>query len=420
VAASQEVKPLPDRIGKAVVQERSDNYALYGVPEQQLQQYRSKLRQIGSWILAQPALSPPVGFNARGRVLIRKSELCPAAGPCLKAPVAAWAAVPLFAWMLNLSSGREYTQMEFREDINIHVNNPWTSIQNRYALDPGPLRKGEPLGYGVDDADVRFLVEPKHLTDIDGCPLYEDANGDRQFLVITKIRKPLFVNCTREAYLRTLLRWWSVQLKTSEEVLAREESGPAAAAYRDWIAGREQRAQARMGASSLLKNSPEKAEELLRNGEETEQKVTANLLREMEKERAARGDGAGKDAHLLKTEKDVAAMRNIFERLKQKAAAMSPAERSAQARHFRPRPWESIDSPEGEPLVVFNPDFLDPAVSRTAIQIITADFNYVRDIERGRRLRTTDGPAATNLGVSRMKRESRWSDLKALMPEPRL
>jgi hypothetical protein len=137
----------------------------------------------------------------------------------------------------------------------------------------------------------------------------------------------------------------------------------------------------------------------------------------VEKERAGRV--AGKDTRLSKTEKDVASVRDIMERLKQKLATMSSAERSAQARHLRNRPWGSVDSSEGEPLVAFNPDLLDPALSPAAIQIIVADFNYVREIEQGKELRKATMAVATNLGVSRMKNESRWSALKALMPEPR-
>ncbi len=106
-----------------------------------------------------------------------------------------------------------------------------------------------------------------------------------------------------------------------------------------------------------------------------------------------------------------------MQRLKQKLATMSSAERSAQARHFRDRPWESVDSAEGEPLVVLNPHLLDRALPPSAIQIIVADFNYVRDVEKGKQLRA-DAAVATNLAISRMKNESRWSALKALMPEP--
>jgi len=106
-----------------------------------------------------------------------------------------------------------------------------------------------------------------------------------------------------------------------------------------------------------------------------------------------------------------------MDRLQKRLATMSPEDRSAQARHSA-NFWESIDAPDGAPLVIVNPDFLDPALPPDAIQVIVADFNYVRGIERGRPLGPNEGAMASNLGVSRMKLESRWSSLRALMPEP--
>jgi hypothetical protein len=417
---SADVKYLPDRIGKATVASRADNYDGYGLVEKEMHAYRDKLQRIAEWIVAQPGLSPPRGFTMRGWMMVVRSERCSRSGPCLDAPVAAWASVPLFAWALDLRTGKEFTEMEFGEDLNLTINNPWTPIWNRYGMEHGVSagKKDADLPIWVDEKGNRFLIEPRRLSDVDGCPLYEDINGNRQFLVVTKISRPLFLPLSREVYLHSMIRWWERQLKSSEDAMKTMAAGPAAELYRKWMAEGKERARVRQQATeSLKKSNPEKAEAMLRRMEATEQQVTANFRRDMEKEQSNRAQGGGKDAILLRAEKDLAAVRDVLSQLQRKLAGMTPAERLAQARYMQDRPWESIDSPNGAPLVVINPDFMDRSLPRSAIQVIVSDFNYNRGIERGEKLYLGAAPAseATHLGIWRMKKESRWSALKELM-----
>ena len=417
---SADVKYLPDRIGKATVALRADNYDGYGLPDKEMQAYRDKLRRIADWIVAQPGLSPPRGFNIRGWIMVVRSEHCPRSGSCLDKPVAAWASAPLFAWALDLRTGKEFTEMEFGEDLNITINNPWTAIGNRYEIEHGVSagKKAEDLPIWVDEKGNKFLIEPKRLSDVDGCPLYEDINGNRQILVVTKISRPLFLPLSREVYLHSLIRWWERQLKSSEDAMEKMVAGPAAELYRKWMAESKERTRIRQQTiESIKKSNPAKAEAMLHQMEATEQKVTANFQRDMEKEQSNRTQGGGKDVFLSRAEKDLAALRDALSQLQRKLAAMTPSERSAQARYMQDRPWENIDSPKGAPLVVINPDFMDRSLPRSAIQVIVSDFNYNRGIERGEKLYLGAAPAsaATHLGVWRMKKESRWSTLKELM-----
>jgi hypothetical protein len=417
---SADVKYLPDRIGKATVALRADNYDGYGLVDKEMHAYRDKLRRIAEWIVAQPGLSPPRGFDTRGWIMVVRSELCSRSGPCLNAPVAALASVPLFAWTLDLRTGKEFSEMEFGEDLNLTINNPWTPIGNRYEIEHGVSagKKAENLPIWVDEKGNKFLIEPRRLSDVDGCPLYEDINGNRQFLVVTKISRPLFLPLSREVYLHSMIRWWERQLKSSEDAIEKMRAGPAAELYRKWMAEGKERARIRQQATeSLKKSNPEKAEVMLRQMEATEQKVTANFKRDMEKEQSDRAQGGGKDVFLSRAEKDLAGLRDVLSQLQKKLAAMTPSERSAQARYVQDRPWENIDSPKGAPLAVINPDFMDRSLPRSAIQIIVSDFNYNRGIERGEKLYLGAAPAseATHLGVWRMKKESRWSALKELL-----
>jgi hypothetical protein len=418
-----EVKYLPDRLGRVFIEQRADNPQRYRLTPGELQAYRQKLRRIAEWVAAQPALSPARGFNLNGWGQIVRAEDCPVSGPCANTPVAAWFSLPLAAWTMNLSTGKEYTQEETGEFVNLHINNA-VGIYNRYELEkfPSGETKAEDLPLTVDEARHRFLSEPRHITDADGCPVYEAANGDRQFLLVTRIRRPLFVPVTREALLRSIIREWKKRLAESEGMLAQMKMGPAAELYRKWMAERDQRVATRQQAYAFAKRSnPEKAEAMLRQMVASDEQVTANLRREMEKEQQARERGGGTDARTAKAEKDVGWMRDVLARLERKLAGEAPGWLAAQARYLPATFWESVDSPEGKPLVMINPRFTDPKLSPSEIQYIVATFRYSREIESGKPVHEGSAPAAqaTHLGVWRMKQDSRWSALKGIMPEPR-
>jgi hypothetical protein len=418
-----EVKYLPDHLGKVFIEQRKDTPQRYRLTSAELQAYRGKLRHIAEWIAAQPALSPPRGFNLLGWGQIVRAEDCPVSGACPNTPVAAWFSLPFAAWTRDLSSGKEYTQEETGEHVNLHINNP-VGIYGRYALEKYAAgeTKAEDLSFTMDEAGHRFLIEPRHISDADGCPVYEARNGDGQFLLVTRIRRPMFVPVTRETLLRSIIREWKKRLAESEVMLAQMRSGPAAELYRKWMADRDQRVATRQQAYAMAKRSnPEQAEAMLRQMAAGDEQMTGNLRREMEKEQQARERGGGTDAQTAKAEKDVGWMREVLSQLEGKLAQGSPDWLAGQARYLHAKFWESVDSPEGAPLVMVNPRFTDPKLPGSKIQYIVATFRYSLEIESGKPVYEGSAPAAqaTHLGVWRMKQESRWSALTEVMPEPR-
>jgi hypothetical protein len=162
---------------------------------------------------------------------------------------------------------------------------------------------------------------------------------------------------------------------------------------------------------------PEKAEVLRRQMENTERQVTADLKGKMEKEQQNRAQNGGEDAKLARARTDMAWVREVASRLQQQLASMTPAQLSSQARYLQARPWESVDSPEGAPLVMINPDFLDHTLPVDAMQIMIATFNYDRGVERGEPVfyGAAHASIASNMAVSRMKTESNWSALKEIL-----
>lgn len=99
-------------------------------------------------------------------------------------------------------------------------------------------------------------------------------------------------------------------------------------------------------------------------------------------------------------------------------AAMSPEERTMQARHYPADPLEPtlapVGSREGQPLVRTNPAWFDPALPKTAFQLITIRFNYSGDLDH-------DNPGPTEHGdiapyrVWQALQTSNWGEIgKAL------
>jgi hypothetical protein len=89
---------------------------------------------------------------------------------------------------------------------------------------------------------------------------------------------------------------------------------------------------------------------------------------------------------------------------------MSQAERDAQAMWDKGA-LKTVDSPEGRPLVIVNPDFLDRSLPRTDIQLIQVFFNYHTDYYNPEN--PSDNPAAQ--GVYKMKQTTDWAAIRALL-----
>jgi hypothetical protein len=133
-------------------------------------------------------------------------------------------------------------------------------------------------------------------------------------------------------------------------------------------------------------------------------------IRRMEKELADMGE-FGKDPS--------DPYRKRLERHQAVLAAMSPVERQAQAIWLRnDDPFEPDLAPPGSefgiPQAVPNRDWFDPALPRTAIQLVAIMFNYSPHFDPDNPQPSEDGSVA-GLRVSEMKRTADWKAVSAAL-----
>ncbi len=111
--------------------------------------------------------------------------------------------------------------------------------------------------------------------------------------------------------------------------------------------------------------------------------------------------------------------RKRLERHQAVLAAMSPVERQAQAIWLRnDDPFEPDLAPPGSefgiPQAVPNRDWFDPALPRTAIQLVAIMFNYSPHFDPDNPQPSEDGSVA-GLRVSEMKRTADWKAVSAAL-----
>jgi hypothetical protein len=134
-------------------------------------------------------------------------------------------------------------------------------------------------------------------------------------------------------------------------------------------------------------------------------------IRRMEKDLAEDGE-YGKDPSFPP--------RMRLERHRAVLAAMSPAERQAQAMYLRhdDAPLEPElalkGSPYAWPLVIVNPEWFDPALPRSAVQLISVQFNYATSFDPDGPQPDDDG-GVESLRLSSMKSTCDWKAIGSLL-----
>ena len=112
--------------------------------------------------------------------------------------------------------------------------------------------------------------------------------------------------------------------------------------------------------------------------------------------------------------------RRRLERYRAVLAAMSPAERQSQAMYLRKEddPFEPDlalnGSPYAWPLVVVNPDWYDPALPRSAVQLISVIFDYATSFDPDHPMPDDDG-GVESLRLSGMKGTCDWKAVRSLL-----
>jgi hypothetical protein len=342
---------LPDFTGRVSIRLNAELTAMYQLSAAETEAFHGNLERLREILLAIPAFNPPRGHNASGRIQAANTSLCPKL-PCPKVPVTAWCDL-LFPHYIA-SEGKPVLVGESGTELSIWINDP----------EPPRLYNHFQLQEMVDPQRRRIYFLPPKSDEVQGFPIYHAARDNVDMLILTKNSQPYWLPLSREAYLQAAIR--DIEGYKAKVKVSRDFSGDI---YRKWMAEREQRQEGyRLVYEQMKKTDPKKAEAFRQEMEKTEQDVAARLKRDMEKNPPVTGP-------LL------TGYEEILSRHQAALAAMTPAQRQMQARYLRNKDANSPnlvapDSGAGHPLVIVNPNFMNPNLARTAIQLMAVFFDY--------------------------------------------
>lgn len=233
-----------------------------------------------------------------------------------------------------------------------YIIREWTTT----SKNPVPERAEEGPSINVIFNDIRPLIqrrsadktgysEPAVVNTIAGCAVYE--NG---FVVITKIKKPLFNYVTNETVLRRKIQDEEDAIRNAKETFAK------GSAYQQWLANKESTLKAvKEGMDIIAQTNPAEAKAKWEKAKEGYEKMEQDLKNQEAKQ-------------LEDNKKYLAAFEKRLADYKAQLAAMPPAERTAHHVY------------NGRKLVIPNPDFFDTTRKATDLQLVIIDlFRYDLD-----------------------------------------
>jgi hypothetical protein len=283
--------------------------------------------------------------------------------------------------------------------MNLRVNDPDETLGR--SNDPGYEGMRDLKGH-------RVFFQPPKIGELGGFSLYRNYPKNVDILVLTKNPKPYWVPLTQEAFLLMRIR----ETEEQSAKMAKVSRDPAGDVYREWIAKRPEREKiARAVYEQMKKTDPQNAEKQFEESKKNEITITEGLRKNMEQNPPQARTPAELD----------------FDRRlalhKEKLAAMTPAQRQAQVRYFPSRNGMDpdivpMDSEMGTPLVIANPDFMKPALPRTAIQVIAVFFKYGPQFDPTSNKYDETNANPANLRLRDMEQKSDWRAVSSILAAP--
>lgn len=224
------------------------------------------------------------------------------------------------------------------------------------------------IAWHAYDAQAHLFLEPQITSHVAGYPVYE-----HRYLVMMKNPRPLYVPLSQEEFIRGRIAREKALLGDTKQTIAKGSP------LQQWLANKKAAMEGfAQGNAIVAQTDPEKAkkqrEDFQRGMDETER-----ALRDQE----SQNTGALTDASNGES--------NAIRQLEAELAGLSPKERAAPAylptgRNRSIRASGLASGPDGantQMLIVPNPNFFDPKLPRTAIQVIAIDLPGMRDDEPG-------------------------------------
>ncbi len=341
----------PDSPGRILIPaESGGSRAYYGLSAADHAAYGQTLRRMLDILLGTPHFNPPTGFTANVALRPWESSLC-ASQPCLKIPVAGQGSIVFRHHVV--SEGRVVPVNESPYYIDFRINDLVDAL-------------GKPVHDFIDEQGRRIRYQPRPVGELGGFPVYDPDGGGAHVMILARRGRSWWKPISQEAFLHSAIR----NLEKDVAALPPQSDSPAADLYQKWLEDRPRRqAEARKTYEAMKKQNPALAETLRQGSEKMEADMT---------------EGFRKDADLQKVRRAQAGPRpkgpTLQDRLARHRAvlaAMTPEMRARQAWYFDVK--DPLDPPlgspeQGLPLAVEDSTYFDPALPRTAIQMITVRY----------------------------------------------
>ncbi len=341
----------PDSPGRLIQAPLSDGaWSDYRLTPAEAAAYRRSLQRMLDVVLGTPHFNPVKGFTAN--VVLRPwgSSLC-ASQPCLKVPVAGQGAI-IFRYHV-LSQGRVVPVNESPYYVDFAINELDAAV-------------GGPVHAFVDETGRKIRYQPRPAGELGGFPLFDPDGSGAHVMVLARPNRAWWKPVSQETFLRSAIR----ELERDVAALPPSSDAPAAELYRKWLEDRPKRqAENRRTYEAMKKQNPALAETLRQGHEKMEQDMTEGFRKDadLEKARAAKAGSRPKGPTL----------QDRLDRHRTVLAAMTPEMRARQAWYFDVK--DPLDPPlgrpgQGWPLAVEDSAYFDPALPRSAVQLITIRF----------------------------------------------
>ncbi|MEK9137877.1 MAG: hypothetical protein AAB393_12200, partial [Bacteroidota bacterium] len=212
------------------------------------------------------------------------------------------------------------------------------------------------FGVGEQMEDGRkFYTVPRVVRSEHGFPMHED-----EFVVMTKVQRPMGIPVTREQYLRHFLRKTKADLAEAERQLAQRPTDTADETLRQVRRNMEE------AARTMERLDPNAARQMREEMAKTDRETREQMKKDEPAIMAEREEGLGRS-------------RSMIRRVERELAAMTSEERRAPAYILNALPGckdsaniaamtYSVEC--GRPIMFINPAFFDTSAARTAIQLI--------------------------------------------------
>lgn len=360
-------KWLPRHAGKwkpleMDVESRGD----YRLTQHESDTYVEKLKRLTGITRELQVLNPPLGIEAYNVLSIQGPGYSGVQKPRSYIPVVGLVRLILLPYAAS-TNGQIDTDPDSGTRFTFWINDLVHVFRGGRDTGKGVVEdwsgSGEPTD--MEDEQGAYFLAPKVVGDLQGFPIYDTAA-----VIFAKSQKPLWVPVSQERFLHHALRRGQELLDAQKEELRTTMQG-----------------------------------------------MPADVVREAEK--ARREGDATMRAALSETPGDIRFLRaDYVKALTQELASLSPAQRAAPAYYGADwkttrRPSGLLDpcSPQAQPVVSPDPDFFNPALPRTAIQVIVA-------LEMSGRERLPAHPEKANPAVVRhfeVRQALDWKKVAALV-----